>query len=262
MELSGISGKAVFVTGAGGGIGEAVARAFAASGAHVAVTDVNAEGAASVAASIRQAGGKAHGFGCDVSKTANVEEVVAAAESELGPIEILASVAGIFATSPVLDMTDELFDKILSVNTRGPLACMRAIGRGMVARGRGCIVTVASQSSQIVRVDQGAYGASKAAVTYLTKCLGLELARQGIRCNVVHPGVTETPLAKKLWDAGSSSKEIHLTGNLARYRVGVPLGKVAQPEDVASAVLFLASDQASHITMQDLLVDGGQTLFP
>src|SRR5262249_12022714 len=154
-------------------------------------------------------GARARAWECDVANTARVEQVVEEAEGALGPIDLLVNVAGIFETCPLLELTDEQFERILGVNARGVLACMRAVGRRMVRRGAGAIVTVASQSSQIVRVEQGAYGASKAAATYLTKCLGLELARQAIRCNVVHPGVTETPMALKLWDAQRSSREIH-----------------------------------------------------
>ena len=262
MTGLGIESKVAFVTGAGGGIGEAVARALASCGAIVAATDLVGANVERVAASIVEGGAKARGLACDVSSTAAVEATVADVEATLGPIEILVNVAGIFATSSVLALSDAELERIMGVNTRGVLACLRAVGRTMATRGRGAIVTVASQSSQIIRVDQGAYGASKAAASYLTKCLGLELANSGIRCNVVHPGVTETPLATAVWTSGTSSKAVHLTGNLERYRVGVPLGKVAQPEDVANAVVFLASDLASHITMQDLLVDGGQTLMP
>jgi 2,3-dihydro-2,3-dihydroxybenzoate dehydrogenase len=260
MKLAGIDGRAAFVTGAGGGIGEAVARELAQAGARVAVTDVNGQGAERVAASIVEAGGVARAWACDVSTTPRVEEVVAEAEAALGPIELLTNVAGIFASKPLLDLTDDDLERLLAVNTRGVLACLRAVGRRMAARGRGAIVTVASQSSQVVRFEQAAYGASKAAATYLTKALGLELAKKGIRCNVVHPGVTETPLATKLWASGASSKAAHLDGNAGRYRIGVPLGKVAQPDEIARVVVFLLSEAASHVTMQDLLVDGGQTL--
>jgi 2,3-dihydro-2,3-dihydroxybenzoate dehydrogenase len=130
-------------------------------------------------------------------------------------------------------------------------------GRRMKARGRGSIVTVGSQSAKVVRLDQGAYGASKAAVTYLTKALGLELAPFGVRCNVVHPGVTETPLAAKIWATGKGSKDLHVTGDLQRYRPGIPLGKVAAAREVAEVVAFVASDAASHVTMTEIVVDGG-----
>jgi 2,3-dihydro-2,3-dihydroxybenzoate dehydrogenase len=260
MERQAFADRVALVTGAGGGIGEAVSRQLASAGATVVVTDANAESARAVAESIGAAGGRAHGFALDVSDRARVEALVAQVEQEIGPIEVLVNVAGIFTTARLVDTTDEAYDRIMGVNAGGVFACLRAVGRRMIPRGRGAVVTVASQSCKVVRVDQAAYGASKAAAEYLTKCLGLELAEHGIRCNVVHPGVTETPLARKLWASGASSKDAHLTGNLARYRIGVPLRKVGQPDDVAAAVVFLASDAASHITMQDILVDGGQTL--
>lgn len=262
LSASGISGRVALVTGAAGGIGAAVASRLAEEGARVAVTDRAGDEAIAVAARLTEEGATAQGYALDVGAPAEVDALVERVEGELGPIDILVNVAGIFVPSPILEMEIEEWDRVFAVNARGVFACARAVARRMVPRGRGVIVTVASQSAKIIRVDQGAYGASKAAASYVTKCLGLELAKHGIRCNVVHPGVTETPLARAQWASGVSSPSVHLDGRLERFRVGVPLKKIGQPADVANAVAFLVSDHASHITMTDLMVDGGQTLFP
>lgn len=250
------SGRVALVTGGGSGIGEATAKRLAAEGANVAVTDVHAANAERVAATV---GDRVRAWALDVSDASAVERVVDEVENALGPVQILAHVAGIFRSSPLLTTTDEDWERLFSVNARGVFNVLRATGRKMAARREGTIVTVASQSSKVVRLDQGAYGASKAAASYMTKCLGLELAREGIRCNVVHPGVTDTPLARTLWDAGKGSMEAHVDGELRRYRGPLPLGRVATPDDVAAVVAFLASDDSRHVTMEDVLVDGGST---
>ena len=249
------------VTGAAGGIGSAVARRLADEGALVAVTDVDADAAEFVAEEIRRAGGRAQAFGLDVSDPACVESVFDAAENALGALRVFAHVAAVFDAQPLLATPDDDVERFLSVNVRGAFHCLRAAGRRMAERRAGAIVTVASQSAKVIRKDQSLYGATKAASSYLTKALGLELAAQGVRCNVVHPGVTATPMSRRIWSAGRGSAEAHVRGNLDRFRVGIPLQKVAAADEVAAAVAFLASDDARHITMQDIVVDGGSALI-
>lgn len=255
MDQKELAGKVALVTGGASGIGEATVRALAAAGARVAVADRDSSRVEEVAASIAGA----TPYRLDVSVAADVEATVDAVEREVGPIALFAHVAGVFASSPVLETSDETWDKLFAVNARGVFNSLRAVGRRMKARGAGAIVTVASQSAKVVRLDQGAYGASKAAASYVTKALGLELARAGVRCNIVHPGVTDTPLSRAVWDAGRGSAASHVAGDLARYRGPLPVGRVASPEDVAAAVCFLLSDRARHVTMVDMLVDGGST---
>lgn len=172
-------------------------------------------------------------------------------EQDLGPIRVLVSVAGVLRMGAVIELSDEDWDTVLSINATGVFHICRAVARHMVGRGFGSIVTVSSNAAAIPRVHMGAYAASKAAVTAFTKCLGLELARHGIRCNVVAPGSTDTNMQRSMWRRPEDKATV-IEGSLETFRTGIPLGRLAQPEDVADAVLFLSSPRARHITMQEL----------
>lgn len=242
------------VTGAGQGIGRAVAVAFAAEGTRVAAVDRDAKG-------IKRLAAEHEGicaYVADVSRVAQVEAVVAAVEAQLGPIGILANVAGVLRTGSVLSFSDQDWADTFAVNAGGVFHLSRAVGARMANRRSGVIVTVSSNAAGIPRAGMAAYAASKAAATMFTKSLGLELAPYGIRCNVVAPGSTDTPMQRALWSEDGPAAVI--AGDPAGYRTGIPLGRLAEPEDIADAVLFLASDRARHITMHDLYVDGGATL--
>ncbi len=250
--------KVAIVTGAAGGIGAAVCRLLVEEGAKVAAIDRDADGVRALAQQMHgECGIAVHTRALDLSHADLVHTAFDEIEATLGAVDVLIHVAGAFAIKPVTDIDEAHWDSIFNANARGALHCLGEGGRRMKARRRGSIVTVGSQSAKVVRVDQGAYGASKAAVTYLTKALGLELAPFGVRCNVVHPGVTETPLAQNIWKTGQGSKEIHISGDLGRFRAGIPLRKVAAAREVAEVVAFVASDAASHMTMAEIMVDGG-----
>ncbi|CCH30011.1 2,3-dihydro-2,3-dihydroxybenzoate dehydrogenase [Actinosynnema sp. NPDC047251] len=242
MVDRGIAGRVALVTGAGQGIGAAVAAALAAEGALVA--DVDLKGAT---------------HQVDVSDVDGVDEVVDQVERTLGPISVLVNVAGVLRPGRVLETTDEDWRRTFAVNTDGVFHVSRAVARRMVPRREGAIVTVGSNASGVPRTDMAAYAASKAATTMFTRCLGLELAEHGIRCNVVSPGSTDTAMQRSLWTDDDSPSRV-IAGDPATYRVGIPLGRIADPADIADAVLFLVSGQARHITMQNLYVDGGATL--
>jgi 2,3-dihydro-2,3-dihydroxybenzoate dehydrogenase len=195
----------------------------------------------------------------DVTSSSEVDAAVARVECELGPLGFLVNVAGVLRIGAVCGLSDEDWDTTFAVNATGVFYVCRAVARRMVPRRSGAIVTVASNAAGTARMGMSAYGASKAASSAFTKCLGLELAQYHIRCNVVAPGSTNTPMLTSLWnDVGAEKASIE--GVTDAFRVGIPLGKLAQPVDVAAAVLFLLSDQASHITMHELTVDGGATL--
>ncbi|MFG2977130.1 2,3-dihydro-2,3-dihydroxybenzoate dehydrogenase [Streptomyces sp. NPDC048331] len=264
---SGFTGKVALVTGAGQGIGEAVVRTLFRLGATVAATDVRAKAVTALAAELAPETGRTPSAGegvvrayeLDVTDPAAVDRTVGRVGRELGPIDILVNVAGILRNAPIAELTDEDWAATFAVNVQGVFFTSRAVVPGMAARGSGSVVTVASNAAGIPRTGMAAYAASKAAAVMFTKCLGLEYARSGVRCNIVAPGSTDTPMQWALWSDPQASARV-VDGDLAGYRTGIPLGRIADPQDIADAVVFLASDQARHITMQDLYVDGGATL--
>lgn len=257
QQQSEFAGTVAMITGAGQGIGAAVVRALVAEGAVVAAVDRNRGGLDALVAGAPAV----RPYVLDVSDGQAVEEVVELIESQLGPIGVLVNVAGILRTAPVVELTDGDWADTFAVNSTGVFHTGRAVGRRMAARGRGAIVTVGSNAAGVPRAGMAAYAASKAAATMFTRCLGLELARSGVRCNVVSPGSTDTEMQRALWgeDAEAAERRV-IEGDLGAWRVGIPLGRIAAPADIAEAVVFLASDRARHITMHDLYVDGGATL--
>ncbi|MCM2386955.1 2,3-dihydro-2,3-dihydroxybenzoate dehydrogenase [Streptomyces albipurpureus] len=261
------AGRVALVTGAGQGIGAAVTQALAALGATVAATDRAADTVSVVASALTEefeddpTAGPVNSYALDVTDVHAVEETVDRVERELGPVDILVNVAGVLRTAPVLELTDRDWAETFAVNTTGVFHVSRAVVARMAPRGTGCVVTVASNAAGIPRPRMAAYAASKAAAVMFTKCLGLEQARNGIRCNVVAPGSTDTPMQRALWaDESDAVRVVDGDPHPAAYRTGIPLGRIARPQDIADAVTFLASDRARQITMHDLYVDGGATL--
>ncbi|WP_441251428.1 2,3-dihydro-2,3-dihydroxybenzoate dehydrogenase [Kitasatospora sp. McL0602] len=252
--------KVAVVTGAAGGIGEAVVRALSARGVTVALVDRNFDRLDELAKELRNEGGRAEPFPIDVTDSTQVEAVMDEVEQHLGPIDYLVNGAGVLRLGQAKALTDDDWATTFAVNTTGVFFVSRAVVNRMVNGGRGgAIVTVASNAAGTARLDMSAYSASKAAATMFTKCLGLEVSKFGIRCNVVAPGSTDTPMLTALWE-DSSAAQASIEGVASAFRVGIPLGRIAQPTHIADAVLFLLSDQAAHITMHDLTVDGGAAL--
>ncbi|MFE9833726.1 2,3-dihydro-2,3-dihydroxybenzoate dehydrogenase [Streptomyces sp. NPDC005551] len=256
-------GEVALVTGAAGGIGAEIARALYVRGVSVGLIDRDRAALDVLATELK---GRSEGSGArllvlptDVSRAADVEDAVETAERELGPVDRLVNAAGILRPGPVHGMGDADWHDTLAVNATGVFLMSRAVSARMMSRGGGAIVTVASNAARTARTDMAAYAASKAAAQAFTKCLGLELARHGIRCNVVAPGSTDTPMLTSLW-SGDGARAASIDGVAEAFRVGIPTGRLALPSDVAQAVLFLLSEDAAHITLQDLTVDGGATL--
>lgn len=254
MHLTGFRDQAAFVTGAAGGIGQAVVAALCAAGARVVATDTPA-------ALARMAGepDAAIWLPLDVRDGAAVDAAVDTAAARVGPIRLGAHVAGVLATGPLLETADDEWQRVMDINAGGTFRVGCALGRHMAAQGGGALAVVGSNAAGIPRMGMGAYAASKAAATMAVRCLGLELAAQGVRCNIVAPGSTVTPMQTGMW-AGADGAARVIAGDGASFRTGIPLGKLAAPEDIAGAVMFLLSDQAGHVTMADLYVDGGATL--
>ncbi|MEU9377405.1 2,3-dihydro-2,3-dihydroxybenzoate dehydrogenase [Streptomyces sp. NPDC048255] len=254
-----MQGKTALVTGAAGGIGEAVVRMLASRGVRVAAVDRDAERLNVAVKSAVEEGLEVFAFPADVTVSSDVDGLVADVEATLGPLDYLVNAAGVLRLAEARALTDDEWATTFAVNTTGVFFVSRAVVNRMVPRRQGAIVTVASNAAGTARAEMSAYAASKAAATMFTKCLGLEIAKFGIRANLVAPGSTDTPMLTSMWQDDSSA-QMSINGNAEAYRVGIPLGKLARPQDVADAVVFLLSDMASHITMHDLTVDGGAAL--
>lgn len=259
MTDSEFTSKVAVVTGAGSGIGRTVALRLGEAGAVVVALDRDTEAVRSVAKEIRAAGGAAGEVTADVASSPAVTAAVAGVEERYGPIDLLVNVAGVLRMGAATELTDEDWRRTFSVNTDGVFYVSRAVARRMVGRRRGAIVTVASNAARVPRAHMAAYGASKAASSSFTRALGLEVAEHGVRCNVVNPGSTDTPMLRGMW-TDDNGLEHTIDGDPTAYRVGIPLRKLGRPEDVADAVVFLLSERAGHITMHELCVDGGASL--
>lgn len=256
-EQDEFDGARVLVTGAASGIGAALTQALLARNAHVVAWDNDA--ATLQAMRERENHPRLSTAVVDVSDPVAVKTAAESAERSLGAIDKLACVAGILQIGNIVDLSDEQWLRVFAVNTHGVFNVCRAVAPGMIARRLGAIVNVSSNAAGTARMGMGAYAASKAAVSQLSRCLGLELAEYGIRVNIVSPGSTDTEMQRAMWRQGSSLDAV-LDGAPSSYRLGIPLRKIASPQEIAQSILFLLSDQASHITLHDLRVDGGATL--
>jgi len=241
-----LTGKVTFVTGSTRGIGLAIARALYAAGAKVAIVGRDQARAAAVAAEL---GDRAAGFACDVADGAQVEAAIAAAESALGPIDLLVNNAGLTRDNILLRLTDADWDAVLDANLKGAFHTSRTVIKGMMKRRAGRIVNITSIVGLTGNKGQANYAASKAGLIGFTKSVAKEYASRGILVNCVAPGFIETDMTAALPDAARAS-----------LLEDIPLGRLGRPEDVAGAVLFLASDLAAYVTGQVLVVDGGMVV--
>ncbi len=248
--------KLAVVTGAAQGIGAAVVRGLVGRGARVAALDVQFESPQQL---MGQQADQVKAYGVDLRSSQAVHAVVQTIEEDMGAIDMLVNVAGILHMANVVDINDEDWEDTFAVNTHGVFYLSRAVAQRMLPRRRGAIVTVGSNAASVPRMQMAAYAASKAAACHFTKCLGLELAGSGIRCNIVSPGSTDTAMQRQLWQSDNDVQKV-ITGSLPSFKTGIPLERIASPDDIAASVLFLLSDDARHITLHDLCVDGGATL--
>lgn len=247
------------ITGAAGGIGGAVVKELAKAGLHVAAVDRDESDLKCLMDQMLNEGLMCTGYSADVRNSEEIERMIETIETNLGPIDVLVNVAGIMKMGTVDSLSNDDWEEAFGVNSTGVFNLSRAVSKRMIKRKKGSIVTVGSNAASTPRMALSAYAASKAAATMFMKCMGLELAQYNIRCNIVSPGSTETDMLKMLWK-DESDKEEFIKGVPESYRLGIPLNKIAMPNEVADTVLFLVSDRASHITMQNICVDGGATL--
>ncbi len=247
--------KIAIVTGGASGFGAAIAQRMALAGARVMVADLNAEGAHRIAEGIRAAGGQASSVAADVSDRASFEHMVTRTRQDLGGLDILVNNAGTtHRNQPALQVTEEEFDRVYKVNVKSLFWAAQTVLPGFVEQGRGCIVNVASTTG--VRPGPGLswYSGSKAAMINLTKGLALEFAKSGVRINAVNPMIGETAMLGDFMGMEDTPE------NRERFLMRIPLGRFTRPADVASAVTFLASDEASYLTGVCLDVDGGRNI--
>ena len=243
-----LTDRVAIVTGAAAGIGKAIALAFAREGADVGVNYLDDRGAAEkVAQEIRGGGRRAALVQGDVAQAASAQAMVAQVVRELGGVDVLVNNAGVYPRVPLLEMRESDWDLVLDVNLKGGFFCAQAAARAMIAgRRRGSVINMASQA--IRGAVRGVhYSASKGGVVAMTRAMALELAPHGIRVNAIAPGLTDTAQPRY----GNTEEE------LAVMATAVPLGRMAQPEDIAGIAVFLASDEAGHVTGQTLHVNGG-----
>ncbi|WP_027803625.1 SDR family NAD(P)-dependent oxidoreductase [Paraburkholderia dilworthii] len=250
MKIS-FENQVALVTGAASGIGLATAKAFAQSGAAVALADVNKDGALAAADEIVAAGYKAIGIGCNVADLEQVEAMVKETVSAFGRLDVAFNNAGIQnALAETADATPEDFDRVNSVNLRGVWACMKYELTHMRQQGSGAIVNCSSLGGLVGGAERGTYHAAKHGVLGLTKSAALEYAARGIRVNAVCPGLIWTPMAQQMADSGQKEA-------LDAMVEGIPLRRHGRADEIADAVLWLCSSAASYVTGQSISVDGG-----
>jgi 2-hydroxycyclohexanecarboxyl-CoA dehydrogenase len=250
-----LKGKTAIVTGGGGGIGGATCRRFAEEGAQVAVFDMNLEAAQKVADGIVAAGGQAKAFACNITDRAQVDTALAAAENQLGPIDILVNNAGWDIFKPFTKTVPAEWDKLIAINLTGALHMHHAVLPGMVARGGGRIVNIASDAARGGSSGEAVYAACKGGLVALSKTLAREHARHNITVNVVCPGPTDTALLAGFAEGAANPEKL-----MDAFKKAIPLGRIGLPDDLAGAIVFLSSGDASFITGQVISVSGGLTM--
>ncbi|MFT3720468.1 SDR family NAD(P)-dependent oxidoreductase [Pseudorhodoferax sp.] len=246
----GLDGQVCVVSGAGSGIGAAIAQGLAAAGGRVALLDRDAAAAEAQARALRETGADALAVPCDVSDAAAVADAAALVRARLGPAGVLVNNAGLLRAGPLAEVDLARWNEVLAVNLTGYLLCARAFGAGMRAAGRGSIVHVASISGLFPQTGSGAYSASKAGVLLLSRQLAVEWGPQGVRSNAVCPGMIRTALSARFYEE---------PGFEARRAAVTASRRIGEPQDIADVALFLASPRAAYVNGAEIVVDGGMS---
>jgi 2-hydroxycyclohexanecarboxyl-CoA dehydrogenase len=246
--------RVAIVTGGAGGFGREIATSFSREGARVALFDLSLAGATETARAIAAAGGEAVVHQADVTRKSEIDAAVARVLAKWGAVHVLVNNAGSDKVAPFVDTTEELWDRLLAVNLKGPIVCTRAVIDAMIGQRYGRIVNIASDAGRAGSSGEAVYSAAKGGVIAFTKAMARELARHGITVNCVCPGPSDTPLFRR----EVTEPHPRLAESLTR---AIPLGRLGTPQDVAPAVLYLASDDARFVTGQTLSVSGGLTMM-
>jgi len=249
-----LSNKVALVTGGGSGIGEAIALLFARQGAEVAVLDLQEEAAGRTAGKIREAGGTARPWKCDVADGGQVKAVFGEVAAALGRLDILVNNAGIASVGTVESTTEADFDRVYAVNVKGVFLCAQAAVGIMLGQGGGVILNLASIASLVGLPDRFAYSMSKGAVLTMTRSIAVDYMKKGIRCNCICPARIHTPFVDGYLAANYPGREKEMFQKLSEYQ---PLGRMGTAEEVANLALYLCSEEASFITGQAYPLDGG-----
>jgi 2-hydroxycyclohexanecarboxyl-CoA dehydrogenase len=249
-----LTDKVAIVTGAGGGIGRAIALKFGSLGARVTVADIKLEGGRETVSMLEELGTKGLALPTDITRPDQVQEMVQTTLSSLGKIDILVNNAGWDKVEPFLKNTPDLWDKVIAINLKGPISCARAVLDPMIERKYGKIISISSDAGRVGSTGEAVYSACKGGIIAFTKTLAREMARYQINVNCVCPGATDTPLLAEI-TAGEAGAKI-----IDAMVKAVPFRRLGKPEDIAGAVAFLASDDAAFITGQTLSVSGGLTM--
>jgi 3-oxoacyl-[acyl-carrier protein] reductase len=256
-----LGGRTAVVTGAASGIGAAIAEVLAGAGAQVALADLDRGGVETVAARIREHGGRARAHGCDVSKRSAVSAVVEAAVAEFGRLDVLCNVAGVPSDGPLVDVAEAEFDRVLAINLKSVLFGCQAALRAMVPQRSGSIVNVSSAVIDAPAPGYGLYAMSKAGVASLTQTLALEAGPLGVRVNALAPGATLTAFTSRhLLGPDGAVEPARLEAFVSAMRLRSPLGRVGEALDQAWLALYLASDASRFCTGQIWRANGGQAL--
>ena len=247
------AGKVAFITGAGSGIGRATALAFADRGAAVSIADVSAEASRDVADEIVRAGGQALGLSCDVTSSSDVQTALQQTVEAFGRLDFAFNNAGIEQPpTPLADITEEQWQRVLDIDLRGVFLCMKYEIPLILAAGGGAIINTSSGAGVKGFAGGGAYGAAKHGVIGLTRCAALDYAAANVRINAICPGIIETPMMDR-FSGGTPEGRERVIGQ-------EPVGRMGRPEEIASAVMWLCSDNAAFTVGHALVVDGGQTV--
>lgn len=247
-----LEGKTAIVTGGGTGIGRSIALTFAAAGANVVVCSRTLANLEKVAEEVKALGRRSLAVRTDVTQKTDVDNMVQRVMDEFGAIDILVNDAGVWLAGEVLDFSEEAWDRTMDINIKGCYLCCQAVGKKMVERKRGNIISIASTNSFVLGKEEAPYSVSKAGMVMLIRGLAKELVSYNIRVNAVAPGWVRTEMSREIWSQPESE---YAKQEMAR----IPMGRLAEPSDVANAALFLASDLSSYITGATIVVDGGFT---